>query len=309
MNRQTRKVQAKARRTMAVQPYDDRDGVIWMDGDFTPWRDSKVHILTHALHYASAVFEGERAYGGKIFRSLDHSKRLHNSAKIMGFEIPFTVEQIEAAKRETLERSGLENAYVRAIAWRGSEMMGVSAQQNSIHLAIAVWAWGDYFADKMKGIRMTHAEWRRPAPDTAPCDAKAAGLYMICTLSKHAAERAGYADALMLDYRGQIAEATGANIFFVRDGALHTPTPDCFLNGLTRQTAMRLARERQIEVIERAILPDELETFSECFITGSAAEITPVAEIGAVNYKPADISHALVTDYNDLVHGKIKLAL
>lgn len=294
---------------MASIPYDDRDGYIWMDGEFVAWRDSKVHILTHALHYASAVFEGERAYGGKIFRSLDHSQRLHNSARIMGFEIPFTVEQLEEAKREALAKSGLDSAYVRAIAWRGSEMMGVSAQTNTIHLAVAVWAWGDYFADKMKGIRMTHAEWRRPAPDTAPCHAKAAGLYMICTLSKHAAEKAGYADALMLDYRGQVAEATGANIFFVRDNVLHTPTPDCFLNGLTRQTAIKLARARQIEVIERAIMPDELASFSECFITGSAAEITPVAEIGAHAYKPAEISHALVDDYTRLVNGKMELAL
>ncbi|KCZ92676.1 branched-chain amino acid aminotransferase [Hyphomonas johnsonii] len=294
---------------MASIPFDDRDGYIWMDGEFVPWRDTKVHVLTHALHYASAVFEGERAYGGKIFRSLDHSRRLHNSARIMGFEIPFTVEQLEEAKREALAKSGLDSAYVRAVAWRGSEMMGVSAQNNTIHLAVAVWAWGDYFADKMKGIRMTHADWRRPAPDTAPCHAKAAGLYMICTLSKHAAEKAGYADALMLDYRGQVAEATGANIFFVRDNALHTPTPDCFLNGLTRQTTIKLAQARQIEVIERAIMPDELATFSECFITGSAAEITPVAEIGTHVYKPAEISHGLVDDYTRLVNGKMELAL
>ncbi|MEZ5955405.1 MAG: branched-chain amino acid aminotransferase [Hyphomonas sp.] len=290
-------------------PYDDRDGYIWMDGEFVPWRDTKIHVLTHALHYASSVFEGERAYSGKIFRSLDHSKRLHKSAEIMGFEIPFSVEQVEEAKREALAKSGLESAYVRAVAWRGSEMMGVSAQNNTIHLAVACWHWGDYFADKMKGIRMTHAPWRRPAPDTAPCHAKAAGLYMICTLSKHAAEKAGYADALMLDYRGQVAEATGANIFFVRDGALHTPTPDCFLNGLTRQTAIKLAKERQIEVIERAIMPDELPTFSECFITGSAAEITPVAEIGAHSYKPGQISEALVNDYSNLVNGKLEMAL
>lgn len=294
---------------MAGTAYDDRDGYIWMDGEFVPWRDTKVHVLTHALHYASAVFEGERAYNGQIFRSLDHSKRLHNSARIMGFDIPFSVEQIEEVKREALAKSGLDSAYVRAIAWRGSEMMGVSAQNNSIHLAVAVWHWGDYFADKMKGIRMTHAQWRRPAPDTAPCHAKASGLYMICTLSKHAAERDGYADALMLDYRGQVAEATGANIFFVRDGALHTPTPDCFLNGLTRQTAIKLAEQRQIEVIERAIMPDELATFSECFITGSAAEITPVAEIGAHTYKPGQISEALVNDYSALVNGKMEVAL
>ncbi|HBJ94448.1 branched-chain amino acid aminotransferase [Ponticaulis sp.] len=286
-----------------MAPYDDRDGYIWMDGEFVPWRDTKVHLLTHALHYASSVFEGERAYNGVIFKSRQHSERLHNSAKIMGFDIPYTVDQIEDAKKEALARSGLESAYIRAIAWRGSEMMGVSAQQNTIHLAIAVWHWGDYFADKMKGIRLTHAQWRRPAPDTAPCHAKAAGLYMICTLSKHAAEKDGYADALMLDYRGQVAEATGANIFFVRDGAIHTPTPDCFLNGLTRQTVIGLAKERQIEVIERAIMPDELSTFSECFITGSAAEVTPVSEIGEHIYKPSDISQYMVDDYSNLVRG------
>jgi|TARA_X000000950_G_scaffold282748_2_gene382181 branched-chain amino acid aminotransferase len=286
-----------------LAPYDDRDGYIWMDGEFVPWRDTKVHLLTHALHYASSVFEGERAYNGVIFKSRQHSERLHNSAKIMGFDIPYTVDQIEDAKKEALARSGLESAYIRAIAWRGSEMMGVSAQQNTIHLAIAVWHWGDYFADKMKGIRLTHAQWRRPAPDTAPCHAKAAGLYMICTLSKHAAEKDGYADALMLDYRGQVAEATGANIFFVRDGAIHTPTPDCFLNGLTRQTVIGLAKERQIEVIERAIMPDELSTFSECFITGSAAEVTPVSEIGEHIYKPSDISQYMVDDYSNLVRG------
>lgn len=294
---------------MAMVPYDDRDGFIWMDGKFTPWRETKVHVLTHALHYASAVFEGERAYGGVIYRSRAHTERLINSATLMGFEIPYTADEIEAAKVEALAKSGLENAYVRALAWRGSEMMGVSAQNNTIHLAIAVWAWGDYFADKMKGIRLTHAEWKRPSPETAPCHAKAAGLYMICTLSKHAAERAGYADALMLDYRGQVAEATGANIFFVRDGAIHTPTADCFLNGITRRSAIALARSRQLEVIERAIMPDELETFSECFITGSAAEITPVAEIGAHTYKPGNISGDMVDDYNRLVHGKISVEI
>ncbi len=292
---------------MALVPYDDRDGYIWMNGAFVPWRETKVHLLTHALHYASAVFEGERAYGGTIFESRRHAERLHNSARILGFDIPFSVEEVIKAKDEALAKSGLENAYVRAIAWRGSEMMGVSAQNNTIHLAVAVWAWGDYFADKMKGIRMTHAQWKRPSPETAPCESKAAGLYMICTLSKHAAERAGYADALMLDYRGQVAEATGANIFFIREGVLHTPTPDCFLNGITRQTAIKLAKARQIEVVERAIMPDELGTFSECFITGSAAEITPVAEIGAHTYKPSAMSEALVHDYADLVYGKAAL--
>jgi branched-chain amino acid aminotransferase len=292
---------------MAGLPYDDRDGYIWMDGEFTPWREAKVHVLTHALHYASSVFEGERAYGGVIYASRRHSERLANSARIMGFKLPVSVDELEAIKTEALAKSGLENAYVRAFAWRGSEMMGVSAQHNTIHLAVAVWAWGDYFADKMKGIRMTHAQWKRPSPETAPSHAKAAGLYMICTMSKHAAENDGYADALMLDYRGHVAEATGANIFFMRDGAIHTPTPDCFWNGITRQTAMKLAEARQIEVIERTIMPDELSTFSECFITGSAAEITPVAEIGEFNYKPGEMSEALVNDYNDLVYRRIKM--
>ncbi len=293
---------------MSLVPYDDRDGFIWMDGAFQPWRETKVHVLTHALHYASAVFEGERAYAGEIFKSREHTERLHKSAEILGFDIPFTADQIEDAKREALAKSGLENAYVRPIAWRGSEMMGVSAQQNTIHLAIAVWSWGDYFADKMKGIRMTHAAWKRPSPETAPCKSKAAGLYMICTLSKHAAEKDGYADALMLDWRGQVAEATGANIFFVQDGALHTPTPDCFLDGITRRTAMALAKARGIEVIERAIFPNELADFSECFITGTAAEITPVAEIGARTYKPGRITETLVHDFDQLVNRKMALA-
>ncbi|MEO1027893.1 MAG: branched-chain amino acid aminotransferase [Pseudomonadota bacterium] len=294
---------------MALVPFDDRDGYIWFDGEFSPWREAKVHVLTHGLHYGSSVFEGERAYGGKIYRSRTHTDRLIKSAQILGFEIPYTADEIEAAKVEALAKSGLENAYVRAFAWRGSEMMGVSAQQNTIHLAIAVWAWGDYFADKMKGIRMTHAQWKRPSPETAPCDAKAAGLYMICTLSKHAAEKAGYADALMLDWRGQIAEATGANIFFIRDNAIHTPTADCFLNGITRRSTMALARVRQIEVIERAIMPDELPTFSECFITGTAAEITAVAEIGEHTYTPGNITGTMMEDYNRLVHGQVSVEI
>ncbi len=289
-------------------PFDDRDGYIWMDGAFRAWRDAKVHVLTHGLHYASCVFEGERAYGGRIFRSLDHSRRLANSARILDFDLPFTVEEIEEAKNEALEKAGLESAYVRAVAWRGAEKMGLSAQDNTIHLAIAAWEWGDYFDNKMAGIKLTNAQWKRPSPETAPHDAKAAGLYMICTMSKHAAERAGYADALMLDYRGQVAEATGANIFFVRDGVLHTPTPDCFLNGLTRQTVITLAGKRQIEVVERAIMPDELPTFSECFITGSAAEVTPVNEIAGQGYKPGQITQALVEDYEQATLGKLDLA-
>ncbi|NBC34886.1 MAG: branched-chain amino acid aminotransferase [Alphaproteobacteria bacterium] len=288
-------------------PFDDRDGYIWMDGEFRAWRDAKVHVLTHGLHYASCVFEGERSYGGRIFRSLDHSKRLENSARILDFDLPFTVAEIEAAKAEALEKAGLESAYVRAVAWRGAEKMGLSAQDNTIHLAIAAWEWGDYFDNKMAGIKLTNAQWKRPSPETAPHDAKAAGLYMICTMSKHAAERAGYADALMLDYRGQIAEATGANIFFVRDGVLHTPTPDCFLNGLTRQTVISLAKQRQIEVVERAIMPEELATFSECFITGSAAEVTPVNEIAGQAFRPGEITETLMGDYDDAARGRIDL--
>ena len=292
---------------MGLIPFDDRDGLIWMDGEFINWRDANVHILTHGLHYASSVFEGERAYGGKIFRSLEHSERLHKSAKILGFDIPFSVEQVEQAKEEALARSGLDNAYIRPVAWRGSEMMGVSAQQNTIHLAVAVWDWGDYFEDKMKGIRLTHAKWKRPSPETAPSEAKAAGLYMICTLSKHDAEAEGYADALMLDWRGRIAEATGANIFFVKDGVLHTPTPDCFLDGITRRTAIALAKARQIQVVERIIMPEELNTFSECFITGTAAEITPVAEIGEQVYRPSSLTESLVNDYDDVINGRADL--
>ena len=286
---------------MSFIPYDDRDGWIWMDGSFIPWRDAKVHVLTHGLHYGSCVFEGERAYNGKIFETVRHSERLMKSAEILGMTPRFTVEQIEDAKKEAMARNGFENCYVRPLMWRGSEMMGVSAQSNTIRAAVAVWHWGNYFADKMQGIRMAHAKWRRPDPKTAPCEAKAAGLYMICTDSKHVAESQGYADALMLDWRGHVAEATGANIFFVQDGAIHTPTPDCFLNGITRQTVIKLAREKNYEVIERTIMPEELKDFSECFITGTAAEVTPVKEIAGINYQPGRICEDLVTEYEALV--------
>ena len=289
-------------------PFDDRDGHIWMNGEFIPWRETKVHLLTHSLHYGSAVFEGERAYGGRIFRSMDHSARLVNSAHILDYEIPFTAGEVDAAKQDVLAKSSLGDAYLRAIAWRGSEKMGLSAKDNTIHLAIAAWEWGDYFDDKMAGIRLSMADWKRPSPETAPHDAKAAGLYMICTMSKHAAERAGYADALMLDYRGLVAEATGANVFFQRDGALHTPTPDCFLNGLTRQTVIAMARARQIDVVERQIHPDELPTFAECFITGSAAEITPVREIAGTNYKPGEMTALLMEDYQKATRGELAIS-
>ncbi|KAF0183731.1 MAG: branched-chain amino acid aminotransferase [Hyphomonadaceae bacterium] len=289
---------------MSEAPYHDRDGWIWKNGEFVPWRDASVHVLTHGLHYASTVFEGERAYDGSIFLSRDHSERLHKSARLMGFELPYSVDELERAKQETVNKSGLGSAYVRAFAWRGSEKMGVSAQTNKINVAIAAWHWGDYFPDKMKGIRLMMAPWTRPAPHTAPCQAKAAGLYMICTLSKHAAENAGFQDALMLDWRGQIAEATGANIFFVQDGVLHTPTPDSFLNGLTRQTVIKLARARGIEVVERAIWPNELANFSEVFLTGSAAEITPVSEIAGMKFKPGHVTEALLSDFSTATRRK-----
>ncbi len=283
---------------MAV-PFDQHEGEIWYDGAFVPWKDAKLHVLTHALHYASAVFEGERAYGGEIFECEAHTNRLFASAETLGFEIPYSKEVINAAKRETVKRMGLTDAYVRPVAWRGSEMMGVSAQKNTIHVAIASWAWPSYFdpAAREKGIRMTIADWRRPDPMTAPCHAKAAGLYMICTLSKHKAESNGFADAMMLDYRGQVAEATGANIFFQKDGKLHTPKPDCFLDGITRRTVIGLARSRGIEVIERVIMPEELADFEECFLTGTAAEVTPVGEIGPYNFTVGSITRALMDEY------------
>ncbi|GIU67499.1 branched-chain amino acid aminotransferase [Candidatus Phycosocius spiralis] len=276
-----------------------------MDGTFLPWREAKVHVLTHGLHYGSSVFEGERAYQGHIFESKRHTRRLFNSASIMGMKPSFTMEDIETAKAEAMARNGFENCYVRPLMWRGSEMMGVSAQQNTIRAAVAVWEWGNYFADKMSGIRMTHAKWRRPDPKTAPCEAKAAGLYMICTDSKHVAEAEGYADALMLDWRGHVAEATGANIFFVQDGAIHTPTPDCFLNGITRQTVIGLARAKNYEVVERTILPEELGQFSECFITGTAAEVTPVKEIAGIHYQPGRVCEEFVTAYDRLVNSHV----
>lgn len=283
---------------MAV-PFDQLDGQIWFNGEFVDWKDAKIHVLTHGLHYASAVFEGERAYGGRIFKLTEHNQRLHASAEILGFKIPYSVEELDAASVELLKRQGFSEAYVRPIAWRGSEMMGVSAQNNRINVAIAIWQWGSYFnpAEKLKGIRLDIAEYRRPDPRTAPSKSKAAGLYMICTISKHAAEAKGYADAMMLDYRGQVAEATGANIFFVKDGVIHTPTPDCFLDGITRRTVIGLAKRRGYQVVERAIMPEELSDFSGCFLTGSAAEVTPVSEIGPYRFTPGTICETLMNDY------------
>ena len=289
----------------AILPFDDRDGFIWFDGRLVPWREAKIHVLTHGLHYGSCVFEGERAYGGAIYKTAEHTSRLFKSAEMMGFAIPFTEAEITAAKDEVVKANGAADAYVRPVAWRGSEMMAVSAQHSTIHVAIASWVWPSMFdpAVKMKGIRLDISDWKRPSPESAPCHAKAAGLYMICTLSKHAAEAKGYQDAMMYDYRGYVSEATGANMFFVKDGRIHTPLPDCFLNGITRQSVIALARSLQIEVIERHIMPEELATFSECFITGTAAEVTPVSEIGPYTFKPAAISERLMGDYAAEVRG------
>jgi branched-chain amino acid aminotransferase len=286
---------------MSTQPYHDRDGFIWFDGELVPWRSATVHILTHALHYASAVFEGERAYNRKVFKLTEHSERLAASAHLLGFSLPCSVDDVDRATDEVLRANNIADGYVRPIAWRGSEMMGVSAQQTKIHLAIATWSWGSYFQEeaRRKGIRMRTADWRRPPPESAPVHAKATGLYMICTLSKHAVESAGYHDALMLDWRGRIAEATGANIFLVMDdGRLHTPVPDCFLDGITRRTVIDLARARGLEVVERAIWPEELAKAKEVFLTGTAAEITPVGEIDDYRFTPGEVTRQLIGDYD-----------
>lgn len=285
--------------------YDNRDGKIWLDGTLVDWREANVHILTHAMHYASSVFEGERAYGGKIFLSRAHSERLHFSAGQLDFEIPFTVEQIEAAKAEVLAANGLSDAYVRAVAWRGAgEDMGVSSRRNPVRLAIAAWGWGNYYGDaKTKGAKLDIARWKRPSPETAPSHAKAAGLYMICTMSKHEAEAKGCSDAMMFDYRGYVAEATGANIFFVKDGEVHTPKPDCFLNGLTRQTVIGMLNDRQIKVHERHIMPEELEGFEQCWLTGTAAEVTPVGQIGSYNFEVGALTRDISDAYEKLVRA------
>jgi branched-chain amino acid aminotransferase len=297
-----------------IIPFDDRDGSIWYDGRLVPWRDAKTHVLTHGLHYASCVFEGERLYGGRIYRLREHTRRLFESARILGIKIPYTEEEIDRACYAAAEVQGIKDGYLRPVVYRGSEMMAVAAQQTKTHVAIAAWQWPSYFdpKEKLKGIRLDIAEWRRPAPDTAPTKAKAAGLYMICTMSKHAAESKGYADALMYDYRGLIAEATGANVFFAKDGKLHTPTPDCFLDGITRQSVMALAKARQIPVYERAIKPEEMSGFEECFITGTAAEVTPVSEIGPHRFKPGKLTETLMNDFTEDVrrpeNAQVRLA-
>ena len=288
-----------------VIPFDDRDGSLWYDGKLVPWRAAKTHVLTHGLHYASCVFEGERLYSGRIYKLKEHTERLIESARILGMTIPYTEKEINAACMAAAE--GYVDGYVRPVVFRGSEMMAVSAQNTKIHVAVAVWNWPSYFdpATKLKGIRLDISDWKRPAPDTAPTKAKAAGLYMICTMSKHAAEAKGYADALMLDYRGLVAEATGANIVFVKDGTLHTPIPDCFLDGITRRSVLALARKRQIPVVERHIEAKELGDFSEAFLAGTAAEVTPVSEIGPYRFKPGEISETLMHDYADDVRRPV----
>ena len=285
--------------------YDDRDGHIWMDGKMIPWRDANVHILTHAMHYASSVFEGERAYNGKIFKSREHSERLKRSAQMIDFEIPYSVDEIEAAKAEVLAASGLKDAYVRAVAWRGAgEDMGVASARNPVRMAIAAWEWGAYYGDaKMKGAKLDISKWKRPSPETIPSHAKAAGLYMICTMSKHAAEAKGCSDAMMYDYRGYVAEATGANIFFVKDGEVHTPTPDCFLNGITRQTVIGMLRDRGVTVHERHIMPEELAGFEQCWLTGTAAEVTPVGQIGEHTFEVGALTREIAEAYEALVRS------
>ena len=295
---------------MSAITFDQRDGWIWVNGELVPWSEARLHVLSHGLHYGSSVFEGERAYGGEIFKCTEHSERLRRSAEMMGFDIPFSVAEIDAAKRLIVAKNGLVDAYIRPIAWRGSEMMGVSAQNNTIHLAIAAWEWPSYFdpAERLKGIRLDIASYRRPDPRTAPCHSKAAGLYMICTISKHTAERRGYADALMLDWQDRVAECTGANVFFTRDGAVHTPIADCFLDGITRRTVIDLAKRRGLEVVERRIMPAELDSFDECFITGTAAEVTPVSEIGPHRFQPGSITKMLMEDYMAEVQPKAQAA-
>lgn len=285
--------------------FDQQDGDIWYNGELVPWTESKLHVLSHGLHYASCVFEGERVYNGEVFKLREHTQRLIDSGKELGFDIPYSLEELEQATRDTVASQGYADAYVRPVAWRGSEMMGVSAQDTKINVAIAVWEWPSYFSPeaRMRGIRLVTSKWRRPAPETAPVHAKAAGLYMICTLSKHEAEAKGYDDALMLDWRGRVAESTGANIFLIQDGKIHTPTPDCFLDGITRRTVIGLAKSHNIEVIERPIMPEEFANTDEVFVTGTAAEVTPVSEIDDYRFTVGDITRTLLEDYDGLVRG------
>ena len=284
--------------------FDNREGYIWFNGDFVDWADVKLHVLSHALHYASSVFEGERVYKKKIFKLNEHTERLFYSANTMDMEIPYTMDEVNEACNSTVKKNNIIDGYVRPIAWRGAEMMGVSAQNTKINFAVAVWEWPSYFdpEERLKGIRLSLSKWRRPSPETIPCDTKAAGLYMICTLSKHDAEKNGYADSLMLDFEGYVAEATGANVFFIKDNEIHTPSPDCFLDGITRRTVIELAKMRGLSIIERKILPEEMAEFTECFLTGTAVEVTPVSQIGQYDFKPGQITKDLMEDYISLVN-------
>lgn len=286
-----------------VAHFDNRDGYIWFNGELVDWPDVKLHVLSHAMHYASSVFEGERVYNKKIFKLEEHTERLFYSAERMDMKIPYTQDHLNEACKAIVEKNSIIDGYVRPIAWRGAEMMGVSAQSTKINLAIAVWEWPSYFdpEQRLKGIRLTLSKWKRPSPETIPCDTKAAGLYMICTLSKHDAERRGYADSLMLDYENYVAEATGANVFFIKEGEIHTPKPDCFLDGITRRTVIAIAKKRGIKVIERKILPEEMSDFSECFLTGTAVEVTPVSEIAGYKFTPGEITKNLMEDYLNFV--------
>ncbi|MGD1955914.1 MAG: branched-chain amino acid aminotransferase [Sphingomonadales bacterium] len=291
---------------MSTPSFDDRDGLIWMDGQMVPWRESKVHVLTHAMHYGSAVFEGQRAYDGEVFKLEEHTSRLFESARLLDYEIPWEEEAINQACKDVLKANNLTNAYMRPIAWRGSEQMGVSAQATKIHVGIAAWEWPSYFTteSRMKGLNVTIAKWKRPDPETAPAKSKAAGLYMICTMSKHAAENNGFDDAMMFDWQGRVAELTGANVFFVKGNEIHTPIADCFLDGITRRTAMELARQRGFEIVERRILPPVMEDFEQAFVTGTAAEVTPLRQIGDYNFEVGAICKQLMQDYDDLVHRR-----
>ncbi len=286
---------------MSMLPMDERDGVIWLDGALVPWRDARIHVLSHGLHYASAVFEGERVYGGRVFELAAHGRRLLRSCAIMDMECPYGAVALDQAALAVVRANGIEDGYLRRIAWRGSEQLGVAARATRIHVAIATWPWPRYFSGAAEGLRLAIGDWRRPAPDTAPVLAKASCVYAIGTLAKHAAERAGCDDALLFDWRGRVAEATGANIFFLQDDVLHTPVADAFLDGITRQTVIGLARARGIEVVERVIMPDELSTFEACFLTGSAAEVAPVQQIGPHRFAPSPLTRQLVDDYASLV--------
>ena len=290
---------------LSIDSMENREGFIWFDGELIEWNKAQLHLLSHGLHYASSVFEGERSYSGKIFKLKEHTERLFDSAKQLDLRVPFSIKEINDACYQTLEKNDLSDAYVRPIIWRGAETMGVSAPNSKIHCAIAVWEWPSYFnpQEKLKGIRLTLSGWKRPSPETIPCQAKAAGLYMICTLSKQEAESKGYDDALMLDWRGQVAEATGANIFFMKEKEIHTPTPDCFLNGITRRTVIDIAKEKGFEVIERKIELEELDNFEQCFITGTAAEVTPVSVIDDYSFFVGNEIKELSDAYIDLVNN------